>query len=482
MSPGPLVVVGDSLLDVDVEGEAERLCPDAPVPVVAGTRERRRPGGAGLAALLAAGEGTEVVLVTAAGDDESGRILQEMLAGSVETVRLPLSGGTVTKTRIRARGQTLLRVDTGEGRAERGGPGGRGRAPELRRAAEAIRDAGAVLVSDYGLGTAEVLREALAEATGPLVWDPHPRGLTPLPGCALVTPSEAEARLLCAGPYGSPEQAARGLARDLDAEAVAVTLGARGAGVARRGGRFTLVPPPFPVAGGDACGAGDRFAGTAALALRDGSSAEEAVEAAVGHATRFVESGGAARVGSPAPAGRFAGSGADGRSAARDRGGRLFGPELGDRPRTPRETAELVRARGGRLVATGGCFDLLHAGHVSLLRRARALGDALIVCVNSDESVRRLKGPGRPVVAEEDRVEVLRALECVDAVVVFGESTPTSLIERMRPDVWVKGGDYAESDLPEAEAVRRAGGETVILPLVPGQSTTSLIAAARAAL
>ncbi|MBG0829977.1 D-glycero-beta-D-manno-heptose 1-phosphate adenylyltransferase [Planomonospora sp. ID67723] len=482
MRRGPLVVVGDSLLDVDVEGDAERLCPDAPVPVVAGTREHRRPGGAGLAALLAADEGTEVVLVTAAGDDEPGLRLRELLSGAVETVRLPLSGGTVTKTRIRARGQTLLRVDTGDGRAETGECGGRARGPELRRATDAIRNAGAILVSDYGLGTAAVLREALAGATAPLVWDPHPRGLTPVPGCALVTPSEAEARLLCGEAHASPEQAARRLARDLDAEAVAVTLGARGAGVARRGGRFTQVPPPFPVTGADTCGAGDRFAGTAALALRDGSSAEDAVKAAVGQATRFVEGGGAAAVRSLAPDGRFSGPGRSARLAVREPGERLFGPELGDRPRTPLEVAEVVRARGGRLVATGGCFDLLHSGHVSLLRRARALGDALIVCVNSDESVRRLKGPSRPVVGEEDRVEVLRALECVDAVAVFGESTPTSLIERIRPDVWVKGGDYTESDLPEAEAVRRAGGETVILPLVPGQSTTNLIAAARAAL
>ncbi|GIH73679.1 D-glycero-beta-D-manno-heptose 1-phosphate adenylyltransferase [Planobispora longispora] len=526
MRPGPLVVVGDTLLDVDVEGEAERLCPDAPVPVVTRAREHRRPGGAGLAALLAAaaGAGAEVVLVTAAGDDEAGSCLRELLAGRVETVRLPLDGGTVTKTRIRARGQTLLRLDTGDGRAaagprwdgdrrdgerlegdRRGGerwrrvrPGGQ----ETLRAAAVIRSAGAVLVSDYGLGTAEALRDALAETAAPVVWDPHPRGRAPVPGCALVTPSEAEARLLCAVPALTPEQTARRLVRDLDAEAVAVTLGDRGAEVARRGGRSVRVPPPFPVTGPDACGAGDRFAGAAALALREGASPEEAVGEAVGAATRFVESGGAAAVrlsvsrpggrltaeGDRRPAGEKLTAGGDRRPAgegltAEGAGRRRFlAPELDDRPRTPLELGEAVRAARGRLVATGGCFDLLHAGHVSLLRRARALGDALIVCLNSDESVRGLKGPGRPVVSEEDRVQVLRALECVDDVVVFDESTPTAVIETLRPDVWVKGGDYTEADLPEAEAVHRAGGEIVILPLVPGQSTTNLIAAARAAL
>ncbi|GAT64460.1 D-beta-D-heptose 1-phosphate adenosyltransferase [Planomonospora sphaerica] len=458
MRPGPLVVVGDTLLDVDVEGEAERLCPDAPVPVVAAGRRNRRPGGAGLAALLAARTGAEVVLVTALGDDEPGRWLREALSGSMEVVGLPLRGGTVAKTRIRARGQTLLRLDTGEGRAHPLGL-------DARRAAAALRGAGAVLVSDYGLGTAEALREATALTPAPVVWDPHPRGPVPAPGCALVTPNEAEARLLCAPePYTSPEQAARHLARAFAAEAVAVTLGARGAAVARRGGAVVRVPSPQVAAGTDACGAGDRFAGAAALALRDGARAEDAVAAASREAGRFVEGGGAAAVRLPDPA----------------PGGRL--PGLGDRPRTPLEVARVVRAAGGRLVATGGCFDLLHAGHVSLLRRARALGDALIVCVNSDDSVRHLKGAGRPVVGEEDRTEVLRALECVDAVAVFDESTPAALIERLRPDVWVKGGDYTESDLPEAEVVHRAGGETVILPLVPGQSTTNLIAAARAAL
>ncbi|MFF0306220.1 D-glycero-beta-D-manno-heptose 1-phosphate adenylyltransferase [Streptosporangium sp. NPDC004379] len=451
MSAGPIVVIGDTLLDVDVEGDAERLCPDAPVPVVAGGREHRRPGGAGLAAVLAAEGGAEVVLVAAFGDDHPGRCLLGLLAGRVEVVRLPLQGTTITKTRVRARGQTLLRVDTGDGRADP--------ALDIRRAGQVeslLRGAGAVLVSDYGRGVAEVLGPCLRRAAGPLVWDPHPRGPLPPPGCTLVTPSESEARTLSAQPRLSPDRMARHLVRALRAEAVAVTLGGEGAVLARRGGRSTRIPPPVCSAGPDACGAGDRFSGAAALALASGAPVEEAVGTGVAEAARFVENGGAAAVRTPAPA-------------------------PGDRPRTALEVAEVVRATGGRLIATGGCFDLLHAGHVSLLRRARALGDALIVCVNSDASVRRLKGPGRPVVGQRDRVEVLRALQCVDAVAVFDEDTPAAMIERLRPDVWVKGGDYTAPDLPEAETVRRTGGESVILPLVSGRSTTGLIEAARAA-
>jgi D-beta-D-heptose 7-phosphate kinase/D-beta-D-heptose 1-phosphate adenosyltransferase len=179
----------------------------------------------------------------------------------------------------------------------------------------------------------------------------------------------------------------------------------------------------------------------------------------VGEASRFVEGGGAASL----------------RIAERKPGVRPAEQRLGDRPRTALEVAELTRANGGRLIATGGCFDLLHAGHVSLLRRARALGDALVVCVNSDASVRRLKGPTRPVVDVRDRVEVLRALSCVDAVLVFDEDTPAAVIERLRPDVWVKGGDYEGDVLPESALLDRLGAETVVLSSLPGRSTTNLI-------
>jgi rfaE bifunctional protein nucleotidyltransferase chain/domain len=143
------------------------------------------------------------------------------------------------------------------------------------------------------------------------------------------------------------------------------------------------------------------------------------------------------------------------------------------------EMAAEVRARGGRLVATGGCFDLLHPGHVSLLRQARAMGDALIVCLNSDDSVRRLKGPSRPIVAERDRARLLGELASVDAVTIFDESSPAALLERLRPDIWVKGGDYAEADLPEAGVVRRHGGEIALIPTVRGYSTTQLVTRSR---
>jgi D-beta-D-heptose 7-phosphate kinase / D-beta-D-heptose 1-phosphate adenosyltransferase len=147
---------------------------------------------------------------------------------------------------------------------------------------------------------------------------------------------------------------------------------------------------------------------------------------------------------------------------------------------TATELAERVRAGGGTVVATGGCFDLLHAGHVRMLQAARALGDCLIVCLNSDASVSRLKGPDRPLVAEDDRAAVLAALECVDAVAIFEEDDPREILATLRPDVWAKGGDYALADLPEAEVLAGWGGRIAIVPYVSGRSTTRLIEVARA--
>jgi rfaE bifunctional protein nucleotidyltransferase chain/domain/rfaE bifunctional protein kinase chain/domain len=461
--PAPLVVIGDVLLDRDVEGSAERLSPDAPVPVLSDLESTDRAGGAGLAAVLAARDGRAVTLVTALARDTAGRRLRKLLAADgIEVVDLRLEGDTPEKIRVRAGGTSVVRLD-------RGGRAGTVVADRkaLVAARVAIGRARAVLVSDYGRGVARVpaLRRALAalQAQVPVVWDPHPKGPAPTPGATLVTPNQAEAERFAADVAGDgiPGAVARAavLAERWDAIYVAVTLGARGALVAGRGGGHPLVVPAPTVAHGDPCGAGDRFASCAAGALADARLPSEAVASAVEAASRFVAAGGAAFHARVRP------SGADG-------------------PPVPAGAAELaarMRAQGRTVVATGGCFDLLHAGHVRMLQRARALGDCLIVCLNSDASVRRLKGSERPLVGEDDRAEVLRGLRCVDEVAVFDEDTPERVIETLRPHVWCKGGDYAVGDLPEAALVERWGGRAVILPFLQGRSTTSLVSRARAA-
>jgi rfaE bifunctional protein nucleotidyltransferase chain/domain len=349
----------------------------------------------------------------------------------------------------------LLRLDAGS----------REPAPVGGATAEAIgalRSAAAVLVADYGRGVAadERLRSALTRLPhrAPVVWDPHARGPQPVPGITLATPNGVEARAL-AGEFpgavaGEGLAAVTARARELrerwSATGVSVTLAARGA-LLVGGDGYPLVVPAPPVPALDACGAGDRFASAASGLLADGALPSEAVAGAVAAASAFVAAGGAAAVRvEPAPAAPPPDS-------------------------TPAEVAAAVRAAGGTVVATGGCFDLLHAGHVALLEAARRLGDCLVVCLNSDASVRRLKGPGRPLTPEPDRAAVLRALGCVDAVAVFDEDTPEAVLERIRPDIWAKGGDYAVGDLPEAGILRRWGGQTVILPYLQGRSTTALM-------
>jgi rfaE bifunctional protein nucleotidyltransferase chain/domain len=232
------------------------------------------------------------------------------------------------------------------------------------------------------------------------------------------------------------------------------------------GGTPLVVTVTDEVVAGDVCGAGDRFAVAAALALGHGASLAQAVDRAVQDAAAFVASGGARGVQGvvavpPAPPEVL---------PAADLPGERALPSS-----VPDAVAALigrVRARNGTVVAAGGCFDLLHAGHVELLQRARSLGDCLVVLLNSDSSVRALKGDGRPIIGAADRTTILEALAAVDAVVSFDDDTPIALLEALRPDLYVKGGDYATSVLPEQTVLDRWGGVAIAIPYLDGRSTT----------
>ncbi|MBJ7613177.1 MAG: D-beta-D-heptose 1-phosphate adenosyltransferase [Candidatus Nephthysia bennettiae] len=447
-SSSTLVVVGDCLLDRDLEGRVERLSPDAPVPLVEDLRERPRPGGAGLAACLAAHDGRQVRLVTALARDPAGEQLRALLEDAgVEVIDLGLEAATPEKVRVRSAGQTLLRFDQGGKRPALVGPP----APEVDRA---LADAAGVLVSDYGWGvTAQAsLRGSLARAAaaGPLLWDPHPLGAAPVPAARLVKPNRREAG--AGRELGDVTRRAQALRREWQARAVVVTLGEEGALLVTGEGAPLVAPAPR-LSVLDPCGAGDRFSSTAAGLLADGASAEEAVTAAVSAASAFVAAGGASAA----------------HSAQEPPAAALEGMEAAI------AVAQGTRAAGGRVVATGGCFDLLHAGHVSVLQAARRLGGCLIVLLNSDQSVRRLKGSDRPLVDEADRAAVIGALECVDAVAIFDEATPEAALRRLRPDVFAKGGDYAGIELPERALLAEWGAEVVILPYLKGRSTSRLV-------
>jgi rfaE bifunctional protein nucleotidyltransferase chain/domain/rfaE bifunctional protein kinase chain/domain len=450
-----VTVVGDAFLDRDIEGRVQRVCPDAPAPVLDVATERTRAGGAALAAVLAARVAPPDVgvrLVAALADDAAARELRAQVEGAgVELVALARGGPTIEKVRVRATGQSLVRMDRGSRRD---------RVEPSARAAAAIAASDALLVSDYAAGVVAAVRRSVAEAPGrrPVVWDPHPEGPPPVAGAWLVTPNEDEARA-AAGLRDGPRlrlaaEAGRMLGRSWGARGVAVTLGEAGAMLVEPAGPPLLVPAS--PAHGDASGAGDCLAAVATVALAGGALPSEALGAAVGAASEFVATShfDAARPAPPAQA---------------------VDPAVPGGARDAVALAARVRAAGGTVVATGGCFDLVHAGHVALLERARALGDCLVVCLNSDASVSRLKGPGRPVQTDVDRAAVLRAIGAVDAVAIFDEDTPVGLLDALRPHVFVKGGDYALGELPEAATVASWGGQVVILPYLRGRSTTALL-------
>lgn len=446
-----ICVVGDLLADSDVQGEADRLSPEAPVPVVDERAVVHRAGGAGLAATMAARHHVDVVLVAAVAHDPAGQRLRELLQREWVRVRsVPWEGTTVEKVRIAAAGVPMLRLDRGAGRVAE-----QLDAPTVRSVHEAITTADAVLVADYGRGMAAhpVIRDALrlARRSGiPVVWDPHSRGPAPVPGTTLVCPNEGEAVSCATDVTGSDLPAhidrARALRHRWDVGAVAITLGRSGAVVVLGDGAPLRVPVLEPADASDTCGAGDAFAAAATVALGRGAVVSEAVQAAVDAAAAFVGAGGAAGMGASPPARR---------------------PD-----RSPR--------RGGTLVATGGCFDILHPGHIHTLRAARCLGDRLVVLVNDDASVRRLKGPERPLQPVEDRCEVLRSLAAVDDVVVFSEDTPAEALRELRPDIFVKGGDYTAAEIPETAVLAEWGGSVVTVPFLDGRSTTELVSRARA--
>jgi D-beta-D-heptose 7-phosphate kinase / D-beta-D-heptose 1-phosphate adenosyltransferase len=454
----PVVVVGDALLDRDVEGRATRLCPDAPVPVVDVVDESVRPGGAGLAAVLAAQDGPTILIACVADDEPGSRLRRELEAHGVRLVALRQHRPTVEKIRVRVGSQTIVRLDNAVDRRT---------AVDVEltdEAIDALTSAGCVLVSDYGLGItgAPDLRQLLCQIAGkvPVVWDPHPFGASPIEGCRLVTPNEAEFNRSIGAPstpLADIAHEAASLASQWKCAAVAVTLGPRGAIVA--GPYLSSMFVPAPAAGDDACGAGDRFASAVASALAEEVLISEAVERGVAIASSFVASRGLTRLHSSSHSAPIAATDEEPVPSS-----------------DPFELAARIRSAGGTVVATGGCFDLLHAGHISMLRAARMLGDCLIVCLNSDASVRRLKGLDRPLQTQDDRAALLRALDGVDAVAIFDEDTPLALLDRLRPHIFAKGADYVAHELPETEVLARYGGRTIVLPYLPGRSTSGLVA------
>jgi D-beta-D-heptose 7-phosphate kinase / D-beta-D-heptose 1-phosphate adenosyltransferase len=464
------LVIGDVMLDVFERGRAERLAPDTPAPVVTDVRKESSPGGAANVAANLAALGAEVTLLGVVGRDPYGA---ELLKGLDEIgVRTDdvfrLSGrATVTKKRLVAGDATLARVDSGDKEPLMG-------ATEVAfagHAATLAESAEVVVVSDYsGGGVTQEVADALdATDHGCVLLDSKDPLRLRWKNLAAATPNHLEAqRALDLRVEVDPSRVDAGaigeaLRDELMVRTLAVTLAKEGvvvvdgAGATRLGGRRVANP--------DVNGAGDTFLAAFALSLGGGAPPRTAARLGIEAATLAVSRAGTTPVGYRELLQRLPEDGVEG-----------SGPVL-----DLKADLERVRRSGGKVVFTNGCFDLLHRGHLFLLREARRLGDMLVVGVNSDASARRVKGPGRPVTLEEDRVELLEALPCVDRVVVFDEDTPEALIRRVEPDLHVKGGDHADERLPEESVVEELGGEVVVLPLLPGRSASATIEHIRSA-
>lgn len=470
MSQVRVLCIGDVMLDKFVYGAVERISPEAPVPVFQVQRETHMLGGAGNVVRNLLALGARARLVSAVGDDDAAETIRDLLGSEPRAsfALVPDEGRqTSIKTRYLAGSQQLLRADS-----ETVGPVTTAARRALFEAASVLlRDADVVVLSDYGKGVledgaaAEIIGAAQA-AGRPTIVDPKGRDYGRYRGADVITPNRVELATAAGRPVRSREEAAdaaRSLLSKFRFGAVIATLGGEGMVVVTDASdEHRLAAEAREVF--DVSGAGDTVVATLAAALGAGASLVRAATLA-NVAAGIV-------VGKVGTAAAYAAEVID---ALRHQD--LSEAEAKVMALGPaHDRVETWRRRGLRVGFTNGCFDLLHPGHVSLLGRARQACDRLVVAINSDDSVTRLKGPGRPVQPETARATVLASLASVDMVVVFGEETPLKLIELLRPHVLVKGADYRLDQVVGAAEVRGYGGEVLLVALEPGFSTTATIA------
>jgi D-beta-D-heptose 7-phosphate kinase/D-beta-D-heptose 1-phosphate adenosyltransferase len=460
-----VLVIGDVMLDRYWHGPTSRISPEAPVPVVRIEQREDRPGGAGNVALNIVTLGARVTLIGLIGDDDAGRILSTNLASAGIDSRLRTTPGytTVTKLRVLSRHQQLIRLDV------EGDVIGLDRLSLLDAYTAALAQADVVVLSDYGKGalrnSVDLIRLARAAGKQVLV-DPKGGDFSIYRNASIITPNLAAFEAVVGPCRDEAEIVNKGmeLMRAYAFDALLVTRGEQGMTLLRTG-ETPLHLPARAREVYDVTGAGDTVIGVLAAGLAAGSQIPAAAALANLAASLVVGKLGAASV-----------SVAELHAALH--GGHAGGSILGEDPLLLQVQA--ARAQGDTIVMTNGCFDLLHAGHVSYLERARRLGHRLVVAVNDDASVRRLKGVGRPVNPLKQRMAVLAGLAAVDWVVPFSEESPERLIGRVAPDVLVKGGDYRPQQIAGHDSVTRAGGQVVVLALEAGCSTSSIIDSIRA--
>jgi D-beta-D-heptose 7-phosphate kinase/D-beta-D-heptose 1-phosphate adenosyltransferase len=466
LARGHVLVAGDLILDHYIHGRTDRTSPEAPVPVVLYEREYLIPGGAANVARNVAHFGARVACVGVVGDDDSGRLLCQLLAAeNMECSGIVCSPDrpTTVKTRIISHNQQMLRLDR-ESSAELSP---QTEAAVLESVARLLPDCTAVVVSDYakGLLTPRVLERllGLAQASGvPLFVDPKGRDYARYRGAFALTPNAreaAEAAGVDTETDSGIAEAARRIHEVTQCEWVVITRGAKGVALYHAGDEPIYVPTLAREVF-DVTGAGDTF--IAFLALGVGVGLEMRLAAHIANVAAGIVVGkvGAATVSRAELLAACAPVAVSRKLVAAE--------DL-------RELGERLRRAGKRIVFTNGCFDFLHAGHVALLQEAKRLGDVLVVATNTDEMITRLKGAPRPILKQRDRERLLAAIEAVDHIVVFADETPHRIIEQLRPDVLVKGRNYRLEQVEGHEVVERYGGQVVLLETFEAISTRELV-------
>jgi D-beta-D-heptose 7-phosphate kinase / D-beta-D-heptose 1-phosphate adenosyltransferase len=473
LSEQTILCIGDLMLDEFVYGEVSRVSPEAPVPVIAARRDEKVIGGAGNVARNIASLGARCLFVSVIGADDTGSAVKTALGAFRKTIEPHLvvdrSRRTTSKVRFVSEHYSshLLRADW-----ETATPVAADAEDDLISLANAMLPrVGAVVISDYAKGvlTPRLIRAVIdgARALGkPVVVDPKALDYAVYRGATLITPNRKELGEATRRPVGTHAElaaAAAELARMVDSDAVLVTLSEDGMLLHAEGAEPVHVPA-YAVRIRDVSGAGDTVVAVLATLLALGADFESAMRAANAAASVVVGKRGTAAV-----------SAMELRARILPHAALAAEEKIAFDWAVAEERVRQWRAQGLRVGFTNGCFDILHPGHVKVLTRARAECDRLVVGLNGDGSVRRLKGEGRPIQDVHARADVLAALEAVDLVVVFDEDTPLELITQLRPTVLVKGGDYRKEDVIGRDVVEADGGEVVLVDLVPGHSTTDIV-------
>ncbi len=457
-----VLVVGDLMLDRYWHGPTERISPEAPVPVVHVQKNEERAGGACNVALNIATLGAQCTVLGLCGDDEASHILEALLQKlkvKTQFVRMP-ENATVTKLRVMSRSQQLMRLDFEDGFI------GSDLSVLETKFAEILTQFNVVVCSDYGKGSLRQVNKLIAlcqQQSIPVLVDPKGTDFEPYTGASLITPNLTEFEAVVGRCETVTELVSRAddLAQKFNFEALLVTRSEHGMSLMQQGYDAVHLPTQAREVF-DVTGAGDTVISTLAAALGAGVSLERAMWLSNLAAGIVVGKSGTASVSVKELEMAIQ------QNAVSTEHGILDEAEL-------HLVLDTSRSRGETIVMTNGCFDILHAGHVTYLEQAAALGDRLLVAVNIDETVKRLKGKDRPVNRVEHRMRMLAALRCVDWVVAFAEDEPTRLICDLQPDILVKGGDNDVDKIPGGDCVRKAGGQVMVLTYVDGVSTTKII-------